>query len=254
MAKPLPELAVSPPGRQCARMSPAPRGHRAYKSFFGALPDKREWLKDGDCIAGFRRLVAAIGAGCRRRADEAVRCGLTASDLACVRGGREVFAGARILRSAAARRCWSPGRTAPGKSSLLRMIAGLLRLAGGRLALAGGDAERTHRRAGALPRPSGRAEAVADGRREPAVSGPRYLGAASDSADARRWPRSGSTALADLPAGLPLGRPAAAAVDRPAARRAAADLAARRADRGARPRGAGHARRADARSTSPAAG
>ncbi len=35
------------------------------------------------------------------------------------------------------------GRNGAGKSSLLRMIAGLLRIAGGTLSLAGGDAERS---------------------------------------------------------------------------------------------------------------
>jgi heme exporter protein A len=67
---------------------------------------------------------------------------LLASDLACVRGGRQVF---RNLSFAV-----GPGEalvvTGPngvGKSSLLRLIAGLVRPTQGRLALEGGDSELT---------------------------------------------------------------------------------------------------------------
>lgn len=67
---------------------------------------------------------------------------LTASDLACRRGGREVFTGVSFAvgtGEALAIR----GRNGAGKSSLLRIAAGLLRLAAGRLALEGGDPELT---------------------------------------------------------------------------------------------------------------
>jgi heme exporter protein A len=67
---------------------------------------------------------------------------LSASDLACRRGGREVFAGVSFsvtTGEALAVR----GRNGAGKSSLLRMVVGLIRVAAGRLALEGGDPEMT---------------------------------------------------------------------------------------------------------------
>lgn len=67
---------------------------------------------------------------------------LEGSRLACIRGGREVFTsvgfsvgGGEALQVA--------GRNGAGKSSLLRMVAGLVRIASGRLALAEGDPEKT---------------------------------------------------------------------------------------------------------------
>jgi heme exporter protein A len=67
---------------------------------------------------------------------------LLASDLACRRGGREVFAGVSFAvgpgEALAVR-----GRNGAGKSSLLRLVAGLLRVADGRLTLDGGDPELT---------------------------------------------------------------------------------------------------------------
>lgn len=65
---------------------------------------------------------------------------ISASDLCCVRGGREVFSGLNFAVDAGAALVVT-GRNGAGKSSLLRMVAGLIRQAGGSLTLAGGDAE-----------------------------------------------------------------------------------------------------------------
>jgi heme exporter protein A len=67
---------------------------------------------------------------------------LEASDLACVRGGREVFGGL-AFSVAGGEALLVTGPNGAGKSSLLRMIAGLVRIAGGRLAMADADPERT---------------------------------------------------------------------------------------------------------------
>jgi heme exporter protein A len=67
---------------------------------------------------------------------------LSAFDLACRRGGREVFSGISFS-VAGGEGLMVAGRNGAGKSSLLRMVAGLLRIAGGRLALEGGDSELT---------------------------------------------------------------------------------------------------------------
>jgi heme exporter protein A len=65
---------------------------------------------------------------------------LVASELACIRGGRTVFAGLRFgLVSGEALLVTGPNGA--GKSSLLRLIAGLVRASAGRLTLAGGDAD-----------------------------------------------------------------------------------------------------------------
>src|ERR1700681_437423 len=67
---------------------------------------------------------------------------LSGIDLDCIRGGREVFSGLGFaLQSGEA--LLVTGRNGAGKSSLLRMIAGLIHVAGGRLELQGGHAERT---------------------------------------------------------------------------------------------------------------
>lgn len=63
---------------------------------------------------------------------------LSGAGLVCERGGRLVFSGVHVgaaSREAVAVR----GRNGAGKSSLLRMIAGLLRVAGGTLTFEGGD-------------------------------------------------------------------------------------------------------------------
>jgi heme exporter protein A len=67
---------------------------------------------------------------------------LTASNLACRRGGRDVFAGVSFS-IAAGELLAIRGRNGAGKSSLLRMAVGLVRVADGRLALEAGDPELT---------------------------------------------------------------------------------------------------------------
>lgn len=67
---------------------------------------------------------------------------LEASDLTCIRGGREIFAGLSFSVDPG-EILLVMGRNGAGKSSLLRMIAGLVRIAAGRLVLSGGDPERT---------------------------------------------------------------------------------------------------------------
>lgn len=63
---------------------------------------------------------------------------LSADSLACVRGGREVFRNVSF-RLASGQALLVTGRNGAGKSSLLRMIAGLIRLGGGTLTLEGGE-------------------------------------------------------------------------------------------------------------------
>ena len=67
---------------------------------------------------------------------------LSASELACIRGGRQVF---RSLSFAlgAGMALLVTGPNGAGKSSLLRLVAGLVQPAQGRLALDGGDPELT---------------------------------------------------------------------------------------------------------------
>jgi heme exporter protein A len=65
---------------------------------------------------------------------------LTVSELACVRGGRQVFSSLCFAVSGGEALAIT-GPNGAGKSSLLRMIVGLLRPAGGLLVLEGGDPE-----------------------------------------------------------------------------------------------------------------
>ena len=65
---------------------------------------------------------------------------LTAIDLACHRGGRDVFAGVSFA-VARGEAMIVTGRNGAGKSSLLRMLVGLVPLTAGRLSLDGGDSE-----------------------------------------------------------------------------------------------------------------
>jgi heme exporter protein A len=63
---------------------------------------------------------------------------LIGDKLTCERGGREVFRDVSF-RLKTGEALVVTGRNGAGKSSLLRMIAGLVRIAGGRLALEGGE-------------------------------------------------------------------------------------------------------------------
>ena len=65
---------------------------------------------------------------------------LSAADLTCRRGGRELFSGLGFSL-AAGEALVVTGRNGSGKSSLLRLVAGLLRPDAGRISLEGGDAE-----------------------------------------------------------------------------------------------------------------
>ena len=67
---------------------------------------------------------------------------LRGTNLTCSRGGREVFAGLNFSLSAGEALAVT-GRNGAGKSSLLRVIAGLVQLAGGELALDGGEPDAT---------------------------------------------------------------------------------------------------------------
>src|SRR3979409_949901 len=67
---------------------------------------------------------------------------LDASGCACARNGREVFTGLGFSVGGGDALLVT-GRNGAGKSSLLRMVAGLLRIAGGQLALAGDAPENT---------------------------------------------------------------------------------------------------------------
>ena len=65
---------------------------------------------------------------------------LMASDLACIRGGRQVLSGLGFS-IAAGEALLVTGPNGAGKSSLLRAVAGLVPLTGGAISLEGGDPE-----------------------------------------------------------------------------------------------------------------
>lgn len=67
---------------------------------------------------------------------------LSAIDLACHRGGRDVFAGINFAVNSG-EALTITGRNGAGKSSLLRTVVGLVRVANGRLDLEGGDPDLT---------------------------------------------------------------------------------------------------------------
>jgi len=67
---------------------------------------------------------------------------LSGRGLRCVRGGREVFSGVGF-EAVAGEALAVVGPNGSGKTSLLRLIAGLLQPAGGAIELAGGDGELT---------------------------------------------------------------------------------------------------------------
>jgi heme exporter protein A len=67
---------------------------------------------------------------------------LRGNDLACTRGGREVFAGLSF-RVSGGEALVVTGRNGAGKSSLLRVIAGLVRLTGGTLEFDGSAPDAT---------------------------------------------------------------------------------------------------------------
>src|SRR5688572_18907343 len=99
----------------------------AYKSFSRRTPYRRP---RGSHASNLRLFGSMAGPLMR----------LVAEDIACQRGGREVFTGLSFAVDKG-EALLVTGRNGAGKSSLLRIIAGLVRLAAGRLTLQGGNAE-----------------------------------------------------------------------------------------------------------------
>ena len=227
-----------------ARGSDRERGYaRAYKVFFCAVPDNRlsstsmDRKSPGFDAAGAQPLGGRATGSARGRLMrlDGIRPGLHPGRPAGLfrRSSFAVAAGEALLVT---------GPNGAGKSSLLRLVAGPGAARRRRAVARGRRPGAQHRRTGALSRPSGRPEACADGGGKP-----RFLERASWAA--RRSPCD--AALGGRRARrhrrparrLSLGRPAAAALDRPADRGQAPALAARRADLRARHRRPGHAGR-----------
>jgi heme exporter protein A len=123
---------------------------------------------------------------------------LSAADLLCRRGGRTLFSGISFALDAG-QALLVTGRNGSGKSSLLRLIAGLLRPDGGRISLEGGDPE------GTLAEQAhylGHLDALKPSLTvaENLTFWSRYLGVVADT-PALALARLGLDSLADLPAG-----------------------------------------------------
>ena len=173
---------------------------------------------------------------------------LSGRGVVCVRGGREVFSGLDF-EAVSGEAVAVVGRNGSGKTSLLRLIAGLLIPAGGTIALDGGDAELT------LPEQChylGHRDAL-----KPALSVAENLSFWADflggeRSDAGREPRHRRARSRHPFAGrLPVRRPAPPAVAGPAADGAPPGLAAGRADHGAGRGRPGHVRGPDAGASGP---
>jgi len=122
---------------------------------------------------------------------------LSAANLACVRGSREIFSHINF-DVASGHALLVLGPNGAGKSSLLRMIAGLLRVAGGRLALEEGEPELTvAEQAHYLGHQDALKPSLSVG--ENLAFWARYLGAAG--AVAQALEAVGLAAIAELPAG-----------------------------------------------------
>ena len=136
---------------------------------------------------------------------------LAGSDVTCVRGGREVFAALNFAVDGGEALAVT-GRNGAGKSSLLRLIAGLLSTAGGSISLQGGDAERHACRAMSPARASRRPETVTHGQRNSPILA--RFSRRREGLAPGRLPRCGADRPSRRPAGiLSLRRAAAAACD-----------------------------------------
>ena len=156
---------------------------------------------------------------------------LKGTDLCCVRGGRRVFSGVNFTVESSKSMVLT-GANGAGKSSLLRLIAGLIRPEEGAVALERRRRRIERRRAGALCRPSRSPQTGAHGDRKPHLLGAlsqRRSPAGTCERGGERPRRRRSRRTRPSAGRLSLRRAAAAAVAGADAGGAAADLAARRA-------------------------